>query len=193
MTVNANDAVKAQIDMYRVFDFAKDEKHVFLTSDLLLGTAALWLPILLGIILFPHSNPWAEVVKLLDAGSGYTFALPFLTASASFLFLERARRKVNSKREQIAPSIVMECVIHLIIGLILVGVHFTALIFNKDAGSPFLNALQVVFLVAVLRLGRKLFCLKNIDKLPDELMQYRQNEQENATSLRAAAKRKENF
>lgn len=193
MTAITSENTKPSGDLYEVFNYAKDEKHVFFTSDLMLGTTALWLPILLGIILYPHSDPWAELIKLLDAGSGYTFALPFLTASSSFIFLERARRKANSWRDIFAPDITLQCVTYLTLGLILTGVHFTALIYDKDAGIPLLNLLQVIFVFLVIRLGIKLFCLKNIDRLPDEFMQYRQQIDLAKQNMQDAAKQDEQF
>ena len=193
MTTIAKETPKQPEDLYKVFHFAKDEKQVFFASDLLLGTSALWLPLLLGIILYPHSTPCAELIKLLDAGSGYTFALPFLTASASFIFLERTKRKANSLRDIFSPNITLQCVTYLILGLILTGVHFTAVIFDKDAGNPFLNTLQAIFVILVLQLGVKLFCLKNIDRLPDKFTQYRQQEEKTVDKITEAAKNDEQF
>lgn len=191
-TTSSETSVK-KINIFQVFDYAKDEKTVFWLADIALGTSALWLPLLLSIIFYTKTTFNAELVKLLDAGSGYTFALPFLATSSSFLYLERRKRNVNDLRSRIAPNILTECIVLAILGLIFAGAHFTALIFDKDAGSFFLNYIQFAFVVATIFTGTQLFCLRNINKLPDELTKYRSEEQEKANQIRNQAKNSDSF
>lgn len=190
-TSSANSEKK--IDHFQVFKYAKDEKTVFWLADIALGSSALWLPLLLGTIFYTKTTFCAELIKLLDAGSGYTFALPFLATSSSFLYLERRKRSVNDLRSRVAPNVLTECIVLAILGLIFAGAHFTALIFDKDAGSFILNYIQFSFVVATIFTGIQLFCLRNINKLPDELTKYRSEEQEKATQIRNQAKKSDSF
>jgi hypothetical protein len=192
-TTNMPPDTDAKTKILEVFSYAKDEKTVFLWSDIFLGTSALWLPLFLGAIFFQKTTPWAELVKLLDAGSGYTFALPFLAASSSFFYLERKQGPINDLRDRVAPRTFGLCIFFAIIGPILTGAHFTALLFDKGAGGDLLNCVQFIFVAAVLGLGVRLFCLKNIVKLPDALSKYQAQEQEKAEAIRNAAKSDQQF
>lgn len=182
-----------KVKLFQVFDYAKDEKNVFFLSDIALGTSALWLPILLGAIFYTKTSPWAELIKLLDAGSGYTFALPFLAASSSFLYLDRRKKNVNNLRNKIAPNILMQCFLLALLGLVLAGAHFTALIFDKDAGSFLLNYIQFAFVVFAVFTGLQLFCIKNIGAFPDELMQYLLESHKKAIDIRNQAKQSDSI
>lgn len=195
MTTIANTPANTDANprILNVFKYAKDEKTVFLWSDIFLGTAALWLPLFLGTIFFEKTSPWAELVRLLDAGSGYTFALPFLAAASSFFYLERKQGPINDLRDRVAPRTFGLCIFFAIIGPILTGAHFTALLFDKGAGGFILNFVQFIFVVATLGLGVRLFCLKNIAKLPDALSKYQMQEQEKADKILEAAKSNDQF
>lgn len=183
-----------KIGIFQVFGYAKDENAIFLLADIALGTSALWLPLLLGTVFYPKTTPWAELVKLLDAGSGYTFALPFLAASSSFLFLEGKRKKaVSDLRSRLAPNIHKECFVLAILLPLFAGAHFTALIFDKDAGNFILNYIQIAFVIATVYTGVQLFCLRNIDKLPDELKNYISEGQKKAAEILNQAKKSDFF
>lgn len=195
MTVTNTSSVTSEkkIGIFQVFSYAKDEKTVFLLADIALGTSALWLPLLLGTIFYPKTNPWDELVKLLDAGSGYTFVLAFLAASGSFLFLERRKRSVNDLRNRVAPNILTQFLLLAIFGLIFTGAHFTALMLDKDAGSFGLNYVQFAFVIFTIFTGAQLFCLKNVDKLPDELKKYLLEERKKAAEILNQAKNSDSF
>lgn len=181
------------INIFQVFEYAKDEKKVFWLSDILLGTFALWLPLLLGAIFHTKTTFCAELVKLLDSGSGYTFALPFLAASSSFVFLEQKKKVVDALRNKLAPHIFIYCILLAIFGFILTGIHFTASILDKDASRFVLNFVQFIFVILTIGLGFHLFCLKNVGKLPDELKRYLSEEKKKATEILKQAKNSESF
>jgi hypothetical protein len=192
-TTKSSDTSSKKIKIFHVFNYAKDEKKVFWMSDIFLGTFALWLPLLLGLIFYTKTSFCAELVKLLDAGSGYTFALPFLAASSSFIFLEQKKKDVDDLRNKLAPNIFIYCSLLAIFGFILTGIHFTASIFDKNSSRCLLNLIQSIFVILTIDLGLNLFCLKNVDKLPDELKKYLSVEKEKAAEIFQQAKNRDSF
>lgn len=171
------------VNLYEVFTFAKDEKHAFFTADLLFGSAALWIPLLLGVMFFSRSTPWNEFIKLLNSGGGYTFSLAYLAAGSSFLYLERRKETINDFRDEICPNIWTWHQAYLVVGIVLTGAHFAYQILVPNTTNAFLNLLEFAYFVLAIRFGVRLFCLKNIDKLPGKLEHYRKREAEKARKI----------
>lgn len=174
------------VKLYEVFTYAKDEKHAFLTADLLFGSAALWIPILLGLMFYSKTSPWSELIKLLDSGGGYTFSLAYLAAGSSFLYLERRKKTVNDFRDEISPNIWTWVQVYLVFGIVLTGAHFSYQILVPNTTNTFLNSLEFLYFVLAIHFGVRLFCLKNIEKLPGKLEQYRKREDEKAKKIAEA-------
>lgn len=178
-----NQSSSQSVNIYEVFKYAKDEKHAFFTADVLFGSAALWLPILLGIMFISKSSPWNEFIKLLDSGSGYTFSLAYLAAGSSFLYLERKVKTINDFRDEVFPNLWTWHQFYLVVGISLTGAHFAYQILIPNQSSSFLNFLELVYFIFAIRFGVQLFCLKNIDKLPGKLEHYRKCEEERARKI----------
>ena len=195
MTLINTSSAKSEkkIGILQVFDYAKDEKKVFFLSDIIFGTFALWFPLLLGLIFYAKTNLCYEFVKLLDSGSGYTFALPFLLASSSFIFIEEKKKDVEHLRNKLAPNIFIYCLVVAVFGLLFTGIHFTASLLDISASRTVLNTIQFGFVVITIVLGFNLFCLKNVDKLPDELKIYLLEEKKKATELFTQATNTDSF
>jgi hypothetical protein len=186
MNTTAKPQTQQKINIYEVFKYTKDEKHVFLSADLFFGSAALWIPLLLGVLLYTKTSLWGELLKLLDSGGGYTFALAYLAAGSSFLYLDRKKGTINDFRDEVSPNILTSCLISMAIGVLLTGTHFTNQIHEPGKSDSLLNWVEFFYLLWVVYLGIRLFCLKNIDKLPGKLDHYIKSEQEKAKQIAEA-------
>lgn len=176
---------KLKVNIYEVFEHAKDEKQAFLAADLLLGSAALWIPLLLGLMFLAKTSPWNECIKLLDSGAAYTFALAYLAAGSSFLLLERRQKNINNFREEIYPNLWTWVIGYLVVGIVLTGAHcsYQILMPEPDRTNLLLNSLETIYLGLAIRLGVQLFCLRNIEKLPGKLEMYLKMEGEKAKKI----------
>lgn len=180
-------------DIFSVFNYATDEKHAFIYADLFVGSAALWIPLVLGIMFYTKTSIYYELVKLLDSGSGYTFSLAFLAAESSYIYLQRRKKQLNDLRDEFAPNIWLWCQMTLGGGIVLTVAHYSYQILVPNNTNLLLNILQSLFFIWTIYLGNILFCLKNIEKLPGELDKYRKKEKEKAKNLGEKAKQEITF
>lgn len=192
-STNSSSVSNKKISLFQVFEYAKEESRVFWLSDIFLGTFALWLPLILGAIFQSKTSISVELLKILDSGSGYTFALPFLAASSSFIFVEQKKKEVDDLRSKLAPNIFIYCILLAISGFLLTGIHFTASVIDKEASRFILNTIQFIFVIMTIILGIHLFCSKNVDKLPDELKRYMSEEKKKSTEIRDQARNNDSF
>lgn len=182
-----DETLSEKLDLYQVFNFAKEEKDAFVLADLLFGSAALWLPLLLGLMYQSKTTMWRELVKLLDSGAGYTFALAYLAAGGSYLYLDRMKKTVNVMRDEASPNVFRSFVILVVFGLACTIAHFSNLIFTESSTLA-LNVLEIAYLIVSIFFGIRLFCLKNIDKLPGKLEMFQARETARARAIADAAK-----
>lgn len=183
--MNTTNQPHEKVNIYDVFEHARDEKHAFFTSDLLVGSAALWVPLLLSVTFLSNTNPWNEFIKLLDSGGAYTFSLAYLAAGSSFLYLERRQKTINDFRDEICPNLWTWNQLYLIVGIALTGSHFAYQILIPNKTNFVLNLLELLYFILAIRFGLQLFCLRNIHKLPGKLELYRKREEEKTKEIAA--------
>ena len=129
------------------------------------------------------TSVYSEFLKLLDSGSGYVFAFPFLFSSGSFIFLEKKRKETDDLRSKLSPNIYIYCFLFVVFTPIFTGIHFSALLLDPSISRLILNIIQVLITLLTIFLGFHLFCLKNVDKLPDELKNYLLNEEKKVKEI----------
>ena len=112
---------------FRPLKYATEERNVFLGIDLVVGSAALWLPIGWALLL-PVGSVTHEMNVLFHSGAPYAFALAFLSASTSFLYLDRNSPKIKDSLDKHAGAMPFVVIGVLALGLILVSGHVTTAI-----------------------------------------------------------------
>lgn len=109
---------------FRPLKYAREERNVFIGVDLVVGSAALWLPLLWALLL-PVGSVAREMNVLFHSGAPYAFALAFLSASTSFLYLDRNSPKFKDSLDKHAGAMPFVVIAVLALGLIFVSGHVT--------------------------------------------------------------------
>ncbi len=204
------DKEETKPSLYRALKGAHDERTAFIFIDVVAGSAGLWIPIIVGIL---HSGATVglELQRLFDSAGAYIFAIAFLAASSSFLYLERRKNVVNEIRESYDRYAGWYAIAGIAIGMLLVGLQLSSTIVpaddksgevtpirqvatletkvpqlaqpsvqreqqhsylqspKKSNNSVALPMVQLAYLCTAIWLGVRLFCLRNISKIPGEL------------------------
>lgn len=207
--------------LYDAFKSAHDERLAFLFIDVLAGASGLWIPIVVGLLI-SETSTYEELKKLFESAGAYIFAIAFLSASSSFLYLERRKNAINQIRESYDRNAGWYAVIGIALGMLLIGIqlssaassnykhiHAASSISNSqnEFGKPqsslskadsnielekpaksvepseasainTLSVIQLIYLLAAFWLGCRLFCLKNIEKIPGEFERIQNKEKE---------------
>lgn len=163
--------------LYEALKHAKDEKRAFLFIDVIAGSAGLWIPVLIVGLLMPDRTPLGELLSLLKSAGAYTFSIAFLCASYSFLYLDRRKNAINQIREEYDSNISLSTILLLAVGMMLIGFQLSL------TNNCLLVFIQILYLMIAIWFGVKLFCLKNIDKIPGELDRIKAQEASNLDKL----------
>ncbi len=191
--------------LHQAWKHSRDAKSAFLFVDVFAGSAGVWIPFFVGL-LHRDTTVAEELMKLFDSAGVYIFAIAFLAASSSFLYLDRRKNAVNEIREGYDRNAGWLAVGVIAVGMLLIGIQLSSTIpshkpltakeanvtntasatgqsFNgappretiascdeeKKTSSGGLVVAQALYLLAAGWLGYRLFCLRNISKIPGEL------------------------
>jgi|GEM_PF-6368867 len=185
-----------RMGLYVALKHALDERDAFLYFDLFAGSSGLWIPLIIGLVV-PNSKIAEALYNLLSTAGIYIFSIAFLASSSSFLYLERRKNSVNIARESYDRRALLKTVTLLFFGMFFIGIQLSN-ISPRISGSfhefPwYWIVLQLIYLLLSVWMGVRLFCLRNIEKIPGELDQIRENDRKHRDELMKEAQKNDSF